>query len=205
MSITDAPQCTATSKRSGERCKAAAMRGQRVCKLHGGKSPQALAKAEQRQALDQAQREATSILGVAGTDQDPLEHALEAMYRAKWMETALSLVLERRASRDGEISHGGLTTTDMKGTTTADPLLVELRHWTTLRTQISTSLMRAGIAERHVRISERQLEQMVQRVRGFVAELGLSLDDPQIIRLLQRWFSGEMPSMPAIETTAIAA
>lgn len=31
-------QCTATAKRTGERCRAAAMRGQAVCRMHGGKS-----------------------------------------------------------------------------------------------------------------------------------------------------------------------
>lgn len=34
-----APQCTATSKRTGERCKANAMRGRSTCYHHGGKSP----------------------------------------------------------------------------------------------------------------------------------------------------------------------
>ena len=34
-----AMQCKATSKRSGERCKKAAMRGKEVCHFHGGKSP----------------------------------------------------------------------------------------------------------------------------------------------------------------------
>jgi hypothetical protein len=35
MSITDAPQCTATSKRTGERCKGPAVRGWTVCRFHG--------------------------------------------------------------------------------------------------------------------------------------------------------------------------
>lgn len=32
-------QCTATSKRSGERCKAHAITGRKVCRIHGGRSP----------------------------------------------------------------------------------------------------------------------------------------------------------------------
>lgn len=34
-----APQCTATSKRSGERCRNAAIKGKDVCRLHGGQTP----------------------------------------------------------------------------------------------------------------------------------------------------------------------
>lgn len=36
-------QCTAKSKRSGERCRAPAMRGRTVCQTHGGKTPVGLA------------------------------------------------------------------------------------------------------------------------------------------------------------------
>jgi hypothetical protein len=36
-------QCTATSKRSGERCKAWAVGGSTVCRMHGGKSPRGVA------------------------------------------------------------------------------------------------------------------------------------------------------------------
>ncbi|MDM7940158.1 MAG: hypothetical protein QUS07_07440 [Methanothrix sp.] len=38
-------QCTATSKRTGERCKAQAVTGRTVCKNHGGKTPVGIAAA----------------------------------------------------------------------------------------------------------------------------------------------------------------
>lgn len=41
-------RCGRKSKRSGEPCRNWAMHGQSVCAIHGGKSPQALAKAEER-------------------------------------------------------------------------------------------------------------------------------------------------------------
>lgn len=40
--------CSATSKRSGEMCRAPAMKGQNVCRLHGGASSQARRKAKLR-------------------------------------------------------------------------------------------------------------------------------------------------------------
>lgn len=36
-------QCTATSKRSGERCRRAALTGRTVCYMHGGKTPRGIA------------------------------------------------------------------------------------------------------------------------------------------------------------------
>lgn len=33
--LRNAPRCTATAKRTGERCKAPAVRGWRVCRVHG--------------------------------------------------------------------------------------------------------------------------------------------------------------------------
>jgi hypothetical protein len=38
-------QCTAKSKRSGERCRRAATSGRTVCRMHGGKSPSGIASA----------------------------------------------------------------------------------------------------------------------------------------------------------------
>jgi len=52
-------RCTARRKQEGGRCTQWAMRGGAVCRMHGGKSPQALRKAEQRQAIT----EAAAVLG----------------------------------------------------------------------------------------------------------------------------------------------
>lgn len=38
QSANAAPRCTAKSKRSGLQCKAPAINGKRVCRMHGGKS-----------------------------------------------------------------------------------------------------------------------------------------------------------------------
>lgn len=34
----DAPRCQATSKRSGQQCKAPAVRGKKVCRMHGARA-----------------------------------------------------------------------------------------------------------------------------------------------------------------------
>lgn len=51
----EARQCRATSKRSGERCRRAAIIGGWVCSVHGGKAPAVKAKALQRVAAAEAE------------------------------------------------------------------------------------------------------------------------------------------------------
>lgn len=53
-------QCSAMSKRTGKQCGTRAMIGQRVCRMHGGATRQAKAKAAQR--IQQAQNEAADLL-----------------------------------------------------------------------------------------------------------------------------------------------
>lgn len=51
----DSRQCRATSRRSGERCKRAAIRGGTVCAMHGGRAPSVKAAAARRLALADAE------------------------------------------------------------------------------------------------------------------------------------------------------
>ena len=65
--------CRAHSKRSGKLCERWAIRGQSVCATHGGKSPQAMAKAEV--ALELAE---LKLRGLAGPAVATLERLLVA-------------------------------------------------------------------------------------------------------------------------------
>src|SRR6266511_1977607 len=49
-------QCTATAKSTGRRCTHRPMRGQRVCRHHGGSASQAKAAVERRDERDEAER-----------------------------------------------------------------------------------------------------------------------------------------------------
>ncbi|WP_370297500.1 HGGxSTG domain-containing protein [Cellulomonas sp. HD19AZ1] len=63
-------RCTAHTRR-GAHCGQPRMAGQRVCRLHGGKSPQALAGAERRQGEERARRALGSFGAPAGVSRTP--------------------------------------------------------------------------------------------------------------------------------------
>lgn len=67
-------RCTATSKRTGQRCGQWSVVGGTVCRFHGGASPQVAAKAEQRVAHATVEADATALLAAWGHEgvADPL-------------------------------------------------------------------------------------------------------------------------------------
>lgn len=75
--LTDPPdhaRCTARARRSGQRCRRAAIAGGRVCPTHGGQAPAVKARAAERRALAQA----LSLLGVEA-ESDPRKVLLAAV------------------------------------------------------------------------------------------------------------------------------
>jgi len=81
-------RCTATSKRSGERCKGWRVKGTTVCATHGvGKNRQGRPETAQRSAARhraaeaEAHREAERMVARAGIDADPIEHLMDSLYR----------------------------------------------------------------------------------------------------------------------------
>src|SRR6266542_3662831 len=72
-------QCTATAKATGWRCRHRPMRGQRVCRHHGGSAPQAKAAVERRDERDEAER-AVQTYGLP-RDIAPDEALLEEVHR----------------------------------------------------------------------------------------------------------------------------
>src|SRR6266540_1458607 len=74
-------QCTATAKSTGRRCTHRPMRGQRVCRHHGGSAPQAKAAVERRDERDEAER-AVQTYGLP-RDIAPDEALLEEVHLAE--------------------------------------------------------------------------------------------------------------------------
>lgn len=85
-------QCSARSKRSGERCKRAAIRGGKVCSFHGGKVPSVKAAAARRVALKEAEADARAVLGWKAADpvRDPVLELAKVAAEIGALKDALS-------------------------------------------------------------------------------------------------------------------
>lgn len=134
---------------------------------------------------------ARSILDMEQEPLDPLDALIAAQRHCEAMLLTNKIVVDALVEQGGQ---GALTVTDAKGTKAPHPALVELRHWNDQYRQIAQGQLRAGIDERRARVSELQLEQMRKRIEGYAREKGIDLTDPAEVRMIQRWFTGEMPS-----------
>lgn len=89
--MTDRQRCSARN-RKGKQCGKPALPGQKVCGLHGGKSPQALAAAERRLERARITRTLEELLAEAeetARGKDPIEHLLDTIKHASGMVSVL--------------------------------------------------------------------------------------------------------------------
>ena len=193
----DAPQCTARSKRSGERCKRRPVRGLTVCVMHGGKSPAAQAKAEQVQLEAKAEAEVRQIwsgLDKATPVKDPVA-SLERLAGA--LEQALDVV-GTKVNELGNLA-GGTGLTQMRGEVVLlERLVGQLR-------QALDAMARLGIAERHVEL-EQERAQLV--TAAFLAALAAVVLLPADRDLMLRTFLqglGRGPDVLEVEAAGGAA
>jgi hypothetical protein len=75
-------QCVAKSVRSGKPCRNHAVKGARVCRMHGGSAPQVKAKARVRAIEAAAHDEAQRMVQRSGVHADPIEHLLDSLHIA---------------------------------------------------------------------------------------------------------------------------
>lgn len=162
------PRCTAQAKRTGRRCAAPAMKGQRVCAKHGGRSPQALAKAEQRLAEVEAKRQAERF--AIRRDVSPSEALLEELqwtagnveyFRLKVRElgeerlvSGVSKIVEDggTAAKDGRPAKPGKrqTTVETKPSIWYELWMREREHLV----KVSSAAARAGVEQRRIELAE---------------------------------------------------
>lgn len=163
--LLDGRQCTARSKRSGERCRRAAVLGGTVCSMHGGKAPQVAAAAEGR-VIAAAADEAVRRLWVGLDDAPPVKDPVASMER---MAGALQQLVDEAGSRVSDLQHvaGGKDLTQLR----AEVVLFEraLGH---LRGLLN-DMAKLGIAEKHIELQQAQAEIVVAAVRLMLDDLGL--------------------------------
>lgn len=174
-------QCTAKSKRSGERCRRTAMKGSTVCPMHGGKSPGALAKAAENLATIEAEKAARTFgLPVEVNPHDALLQELHRTAGAVQWLGALVGGLDRddiawgkvKETRGQQLERGA-----ENGTTWTSAPHAYVQLWQTERkhlVDVSKACITAGIEERRVRLAESAGQQLASVVRAVLDRLELS-------------------------------
>jgi len=184
-------RCTAT-KRNGDQCGSWAVNGMKVCRMHGGASPQAK-KAAARRLQEQAAAQAVATLGIP-VETTPTEALLEEVKwtagHVQWLRERVQEV-EQDALVWGRKQEKTVTGEDADGepipaierTDAAGPSI-----WYELYTRERTHLVRvcaeaikAGVEERRVRLAESQGELVAQVIRAILADLGLTSEQETLV------------------------
>lgn len=178
-------QCTAKSRRSGERCRKPPMKGGTVCAMHGGKTPVALAAAQRR--LEE--RKAVLAVEAFGLPRevDPHTALLEELHRTagavQWLGAVVADLKQREVAwgqtrrKTGGEDHG--TTYEAKPNAFYELWLRERKQLL----EVSKTCIGVGIEERRVRIAEESGRQLASVVRAVLDRLQLS-DEQRALALV---------------------
>lgn len=172
----ETPRCTAKSKQSGERCKRRPVPGLTVCVMHGGKSPAAQAKAQERQ-LERAAGELLAKI-IWNPEAAPVTDNVGEMRRlAGAMKQAVDVLGARLNGETCE--HCGRGADPLDGPTGRAwvNVLRELR-------QLLEGMERLGLAERQVELQQDQAQLVTSAFLGalsVVADL-LPADRDSMVR-----------------------
>jgi hypothetical protein len=171
LGTVDRAQCTARSKRSGERCKAYPVRGATVCNTHGGAARQVRAAAARRLEVEEVETEVRNLIAfeaLEGVD-DPLAVLSELAARALATERALAARVNDLAQDDRlRYKASGAGTEQLR----AEVALWE--RWHKQAASLADLLARHNFEERRVRLSEKQGALVVGVLRAVFARLALS-------------------------------
>lgn len=201
---TGAPSCK-SHRRAGGPCAQPRMREQQVCRLHGGKSPQALAAAERR-AQERAGREAVVTYGLP-VDVSPTEALLEEVRwtagHVRWLRDRVqeleqaqlvwgTVKTKTEAAGGLGITFGGRDADDEDQIGLIDVGSVPASEvtqaagpnvWLDLYDRerkhlvgVCTAALKAGVQERAIRLAESQGALVAQAIRAILDDLGLSAE-----------------------------
>lgn len=207
----DSRRCTAKSKQSGQRCKRAAIVGGTVCKMHGGGTKAAKAKAAARSAQIKAEEKAQRMVAQAGVDVDPIEHLIDSLHRASalvevWgamvaeLDTTAESEAESKGIIRGDLRHepvksekfGGvdiavtpndrLLTVDNRGQAGVHPFIVQYEGALDRKAKFAKLCIDAGVEQRQVELYEQQVEIAYRGFEAALEALGLTDDQKQTAR-----------------------
>jgi hypothetical protein len=165
-------RCTANSKQAGRRCRRPASPGQSVCYLHGGRSPQAMRKAQERLEKAKLEGEIAQLAAELGEDEagivDPIDLLNRSMATSRQMLGLVETLLGEQAD---------LTGPDHLGDLRAHPLAVLLADWAQIAARTANLALRAGIDERRIELAEFLGHQIAEIYRPLIGALTPYLTD----------------------------
>jgi hypothetical protein len=196
--MTDRQLCGART-RGGGTCKKPPLAGATRCRLHGGASPNSLAKAEERLADAEAGRQLVK-LGVTHRNIHPAEALIELVsYQASivdfWRHKVSQLEEADLTWGRTKVKEGG----DDRGTTSeAKPNIayVLLGESSDRLARYCEAALKAGVEERKVRLAESQGALVAQAIRTVLDGLDLTPAQlelvPRVVPAALRLIAGEV-------------
>lgn len=194
--IPDEKRCTAHLNRNhktdpGGRCPLPARAGQKVCGMHGGKTPQALKVAKDRVIEEKARRLVDTYgLKVETTATEALlEEVQWTAGHVAWLRQRVQEIEQYSSNSDSENplvwgvtrrKEGG----EDRGVTEEAAPSIWLKLYQTERThlvKVCTEAIRAGIEERRVRLAESQGALVAEAIQAILNDLHLSVDQQALI------------------------
>lgn len=171
MSRRQARRCAARTKR-GTPCRSYAINGLDKCKMHCGKrTADAVEEGKQRIAVEKV---ASLIEKHYGGQRvvDPLQELLDII----WLDAAMVSVLRSQVVElEATVGKSGaFAGPNHLGDAAPHIFVVELRRWSDQLARHCRIALEAGVAERQVRIAERQGEAIVDAIEAVLDALKLS-------------------------------
>lgn len=154
----DAPRCTATSKRSGQRCKRLPSPGAKTCYIHGGKTAKAAGRAAEQQARAELAR-----LDLPPVD-DPLSELARVCGQVLGWKDMLAGKVNALSSLRYENEAGG------------EQLRAEVALWERALDRCErflTAMARLNIDERLAKISEERAEVIISVLTAALERAGI--------------------------------
>jgi hypothetical protein len=190
---TDQRRCTATAKRTGERCKRAPVPGANVCVKHGGGAPQVQAAAQRRLLEQRAKATIASLGGEVPPLGDPLSQlealGAELVATKDWMRNR---VAELRSP--GYSSAQGL-----------EQVKAEWQLYVSLATRVEATLSKIialDIAGRRLALDEAKARLVASALAKVLSSPRLQLD-PERQRIAKQMLARELGA-PAAAVEAVS-
>ncbi|MFJ5861502.1 HGGxSTG domain-containing protein [Pseudarthrobacter sp. NPDC092439] len=161
-------------KSDGTPCRAYAIKGGSVCRVHGGSAPAVRDAARRRAEVRDVEKNAAAVLAAEGFERifDPVEALAELASRISGTERALAA----RVNALQDLSYRSLTGTEQ--------MRAEIVLWGNYQDRLAKILEALGkfnLDERRVRVTELQSRQLVEALERIFDRLGLTTEQRSLL------------------------